>query len=117
LVIPTSGALFKINLGGVATLASGFPYNYTTGVNNAGDTGATTDRPVINGVVVGRNTGRGRAIYDFSPFVERAFSFGAQRLLWVIRTLSSLGIKDFRGVLLGILRGVTAPPIDHAEAA
>ena len=36
--------------------------------------------------------------------------------LWVIRTLSALGIKDFRGVLLGMLRGVTAPPIDHAEA-
>jgi hypothetical protein len=32
--------------------------------------------------------------------------------LWVIRTLSALGIKDFRGVLLGMLRGVTAPPID-----
>ena len=33
-----------------------------------------------------------------------------------IRTLSALGIKDFRSVLLGMLRGVTAPPIDHAEA-
>ena len=73
-------APFKINLGGVATLASGLPYNYTTGVNNSGDTGATTDRPVINGVVVGRNTGRGRAIYDFAPFVERGFSFGAERV-------------------------------------
>ena len=38
------------------------------------------------------------------------------RWLWVIRTLSALGIKDFRGVLLGMLRGVTAPPIDYAEA-
>ena len=36
--------------------------------------------------------------------------------VWVIRTLSALGIKDFRSVLLGRLRGVTAPPIDHAEA-
>jgi hypothetical protein len=31
---------------------------------------------VINGVVTGRNTGRGRAIYDFSPFIEKTFSFG-----------------------------------------
>ena len=38
-------------------------------------------------------------------------------LLWVTRALSALGIKDFRCVLLGMLRGVTAPPIDHAEAA
>ncbi len=64
---------FKINFGGVATLASGLPYNYTTGTTNSGDTGATTDRPVINGVVVGRNTGRGTAIYDLSPFLEKVF--------------------------------------------
>ena len=66
-------APYSFQIGGIATLASGLPYNYVTGVNNSGDTGATTDRPVINGVVVGRNTGRGRAIYDFSPFVEKDF--------------------------------------------
>ena len=43
------------------------------GTNNSGDAGATTDRPVINGVVVGRNAGRGHAIYDFSPFLEENF--------------------------------------------
>jgi outer membrane receptor protein involved in Fe transport len=64
---------FKINFGGVMTLASGLPYNYTTGTTNSGDTGATTDRPVINGVVVGRDTGRGTAIYDLSPFLEKVF--------------------------------------------
>lgn len=62
-------APFKIHLGGVATMASGLPYNLVTGTNNSGDTGATTDRPVINGVVVGRNTGRGTPIYDVAPFV------------------------------------------------
>ena len=46
---------WKFRTGGVATLASGLPFNYITGANNSGDTGATTDRPVINGVVVGRN--------------------------------------------------------------
>ncbi len=67
---------FKISMGGVATVASGLPYNYTTGVTNSGDTGATTDRPVINGVVIGRNAGRGNAIYDISPFIERPFALG-----------------------------------------
>src|ERR1035437_4642669 len=67
---------FKINFGGVMTLASGLPYNYTTGTTNSGDTGATTDRPAINGVVVGRNVGRGNPIYDVSPFLERAFMLG-----------------------------------------
>lgn len=69
-------APWKVNLGGIATLASGLPYNFTTGTNNSGDTGATADRPVINGVVVGRNAGRGRPIYDFSPFIERPIAFG-----------------------------------------
>ncbi len=69
-------APLRITLGGVATLASGLPFNIVTGANNSGDTGAVTDRPVINGVVVARNAGRGHAIYDVSPFVERPFSFG-----------------------------------------
>ncbi len=72
---------WKITLGGVNTMGSGLPYNYTTGATNSGDTGATTDRPVINGVVVGRNAGRGQAIYDLSPFVERPFAFGERMQL------------------------------------
>ncbi len=73
-------APLKINFGGIMTLASGLPYNLTTGLNNSGDTGGTTDRPVINGVVVGRNTGRGRAIYEVSPFIERPFALGTERV-------------------------------------
>jgi carboxypeptidase family protein len=70
----------KINFGGVMTLASGLPYNITTGATNSGDTGATTDRPVIDGVVVGRNTGRGGPIYDVAPFLERSFALGIERV-------------------------------------
>jgi outer membrane receptor protein involved in Fe transport len=66
-------APFKIHVGGLASLAGGLPYNLTTGTTNSGDTGATTDRPVINGVVVGRNTGRGTPLYDVEPFISRAF--------------------------------------------
>jgi hypothetical protein len=73
-------APWKIVVGGVATMGSGLPYNYTTGTTNSGDTGATTDRPVINGAVVGRNIGHGRAIYDLSPFLERSFALGTDRV-------------------------------------
>jgi hypothetical protein len=66
-------APLKIQIGGIASLAGGLPYNLTTGTTNSGDTGATTDRPVINGVVVGRNTGRGTPIYSVDPFVAREF--------------------------------------------
>jgi hypothetical protein len=66
----------KIRVGGILSLASGLPFNYVTGVNNSGDTGGTTDRPVINGAVVGRNAGHGRPVYEASPFMERPFAFG-----------------------------------------
>ncbi len=69
-------APFGITAGGIATLASGLPYNFVTGVTNSGDTGATTDRPVINGAVVGRNTGRGTPLYDLEPFLEKRIGFG-----------------------------------------
>lgn len=78
----------KINFGGVMTLASGLPYNIVTGTTNSGDNGATTDRPVINGVVVGRNTGRGRPIYDVSPFLERQFALFTERAQLVLRAES-----------------------------
>jgi hypothetical protein len=73
-------APLKIHVGGIASLAGGLPYNLTTGTTNSGDTGATTDRPVINGVVVGRNTGRGTPIYDVDPFLSRAFPLFHDRL-------------------------------------
>ena len=81
----TVRAPFGINVGGVTTVASGLPFNFVTGTNNSGDSGGTTDRPVINGVVVGRNTGRGRAIYDVSPFVEKEFPIKSERLRVVAR--------------------------------
>ena len=69
-------APWGISTGGIATIAGGLPYNYVTGVTNSGDTGATTDRPVIDGAVVGRDTGRGTAIYDLEPFVAKRFALG-----------------------------------------
>ena len=78
----------KINFGGVATLASGLPFNFTTGAVNSGDNGATADRPVINGVVVGRNVGRGGSIYEVSPFLERPFALHGDRLRLVLRAES-----------------------------
>lgn len=63
----------KVQFGGVGTLASGLPYNIVTGTTNSGNTGGTTDRPVINGVVIGRNAGRGRGQYAVDPFLSRTF--------------------------------------------
>jgi hypothetical protein len=76
----TFNAPLGFNFGAVITLASGLPFNFVTGSNNSGDAGATTDRPVIDSTVVGRNTGRGRPIYDFSPFVEKKFAVMRERI-------------------------------------
>jgi outer membrane receptor protein involved in Fe transport len=63
------------NAGMLSSLAAGRPYNITTGADNNGDN-STADRPVVNGVVIGRNAGRGTPVYDISTFVERAFPVG-----------------------------------------
>ncbi|MGH9393198.1 MAG: TonB-dependent receptor, partial [Terriglobales bacterium] len=74
-------APFGVSVGGVATLASGLAYNVTTGTFNGGNTRQETDRPVIDGVVIARNSGRGSPIYSFDPFIERPFRIGERMSL------------------------------------
>jgi outer membrane receptor protein involved in Fe transport len=64
-------------VGGVTTLASGRPYNITTGTDVNGD-GANTDRPFdfATGTFLGRNTGKGTPVYDTAVFAERNFRLG-----------------------------------------
>ena len=102
---------FGVDLGGINTIASGLPFNIVTGANNSGDPGATTDRPVINGAVVGRNTGRGSAIYQFDPFVEKAFSFG-ERFKANLRAeaFNVLNHPNFVGYIGTFGNGNAAPP-------
>jgi outer membrane receptor protein involved in Fe transport len=64
---------FDVVIGGVATAASGRPFNMTTGADNNGDA-ANTDRPVIGGAVVGRNAGRGSSIFGLDALVQKDFS-------------------------------------------
>jgi hypothetical protein len=77
---------FHFTVGGVASLASGVPYNITVGQDLNGDR-SNTDRPFINGSVFGRNAGRGSAIYNVSAFVEREFVF-SERLRASVRAES-----------------------------
>jgi outer membrane receptor protein involved in Fe transport len=70
---------WDFNFGGVATFATGRPYNITTGADNNGD-GSNTDRPVIDGHVIGRNAGRGHDLYDLSLFLEHEFPMGGATL-------------------------------------
>lgn len=71
---------FKLNFGGVGSFASGLPFNYVTGTTNSGDTGATTDRPVINGAVIARNAGRANGLYALDPYLSRSFPLVLERV-------------------------------------
>ena len=75
----------KVYFGGVGTFGSGLPYNIVTGTTNSGNTGGTTDRPVINGAVIGRDTGRGNGQYSVDPFVSRAFPLYRDRVALDLR--------------------------------
>jgi hypothetical protein len=61
---------WQITVGSWTQVASGRPFNITTGTDNNGD-GSNSDRPVINGVVIPRNFGKGTATYDVSAFVQK----------------------------------------------
>jgi len=106
----TFHAPLGLDFGGITTLASGLPFNIVTGGNNSGDPGATTDRPVINGVVLGRNTGRGRPIYDFSPFMEKVFPFGENlRARLRAEAFNVLNHPNFVGYIGTFGNGTAAP--------
>ncbi len=68
----------------VATLAFSRPFNITTGADNNGD-GSLSDRPVLDGHVMGRNNGRGTPIYDLMMFVERGFNLARERIRLSVR--------------------------------
>lgn len=60
---------YDVTVGTVTQLASARPVNSTTGVDNNGD-GSTTDRPVIDGVVVTKSAFRGTPTEDVSIYIE-----------------------------------------------
>src|SRR4029077_9131876 len=55
--------------GTVTQIGSARPFNATTGIDNNGD-GVNNDRPVIDGVVVGKSTFRGTGTQDVALFLE-----------------------------------------------
>jgi len=60
---------WNFTAGTLAMFASARPFNATTGVDNNGDT-INNDRPVINGVVVGRSAFVGTSTSEVDLFVE-----------------------------------------------
>jgi hypothetical protein len=104
-------APLAIHFGGIGAFGSGLPYNIVTGTTNSGDTGATTDRPIVNGMVIPRNAGRGKPIYDVSPFLERRFPLSSDRVALTLRAeaFNVFNHPNFVGYVATWGNGAAAP--------
>jgi hypothetical protein len=70
----------NLTAGTVTQLASGRPFNATTGVDNNGD-GANNDRPVIDGRVIPKSSFHGTGTEDVSIFVEERLKAAGRTVL------------------------------------
>jgi hypothetical protein len=71
---------YHVTAGTLMQFASARPFNSVTGVDNNGD-GANNDRPVVNGVVIGKSAFRGTPTQDIGLFVEGRVKAGGRALL------------------------------------
>ena len=92
---------WNITAGTVSMFASARPFNATTGADNNGD-GVNNDRPVVDGVVIGKSTFRGTPTSDVAAFVEDRIKL-SERTSLVLR-LEGFNLLN-HGNFLG--RGVT----------
>jgi hypothetical protein len=87
---------YNITAGTVTQLASGRPFNATTGVDNNGD-GSNNDRPVIDGVVIGKSTFRGTATQDVALFLEGRLKFASKSVLLRLEGFNLLNHANLLG--------------------
>ncbi|HEY9233084.1 MAG TPA: TonB-dependent receptor, partial [Blastocatellia bacterium] len=101
---------WRFTVGGVTTLASGVPYNITVGQDINGDR-ANSDRPFVGGAVLGRNAGRGSAIYSTNAFVEHEIRFSERyRLSLRAESYNLFNHSNYYGRNGVFGTGATAPP-------
>jgi outer membrane receptor protein involved in Fe transport len=79
-IVGTYRLPLDITAGAVVSLAAAKPFNSTTGFDNNGD-GNNNDRPVINGIVVGRYSFRGTPISSTDLFGEYRIRIQASRTI------------------------------------
>ena len=102
---------YDVAVGGVVTAASGYRYNVTTGTDNNGD-GSNSDRPVIDGAVIGRNAGRGDPIYSTDVFAERRFPLTSERVVSArveaFNVFNRANVAGYNGVYGDLATGLPA---------
>lgn len=87
---------WNITAGTVTTLASARPFNATTGVDNNGD-GLNNDRPVIDGVVIGKSAFTGTGTQDVSMYLEGTIKTGGRSLVLRFEGFNILNHNNYLG--------------------
>jgi hypothetical protein len=102
--VTTSGVFFlpgRFDVSTTGRFTSGRPFNATVG--SAGDVnrdGQTTDRPMVDGSVMARNTFRNTAFYNVDLRVERSFDLPANRGRLIL-SADFFNLFNFDNVLIG----------------
>jgi hypothetical protein len=101
----TSTSVFFLPAGfevsSIERLASGRPFTATAG--SAGDLnkdGQTTDRPIVDGVVMARNTFRNTAFYNVDLRIGRTFELSGQKGR-ILLSLDFFNVFNFDNVVIG----------------
>jgi hypothetical protein len=87
---------WNLTAGTVMQFASARPFNATTGVDNNGD-GANNDRPVVNGVVIGKSAFRGTPTQEVALFGEWRIKIKGQTLLFRAEGFNLLNHGNYLG--------------------
>ncbi len=87
---------WNITAGTVSSFASARPFNATTGVDNNGD-GANNDRPVVDGVVIGKSAFRGTGTQDIGMFAEYRWKVSRQTVLFRVEGFNLLNHGNYLG--------------------
>jgi hypothetical protein len=101
--------------GTVAQFASARPFNAMTGVDNNGD-GLISDRPVINGGVIGKSAFRGTGTSDVALFAEGRLKTAGKTLLLRVEGFNVFNHANILGRLVNYGDGGT-PNANFGQAA
>jgi hypothetical protein len=85
---------FNLQLGAVVTATSAPPYNVITGTDDNKDRNVN-DRPVVNGAMVGPNSGRGDSYFDADVRVSKAITIGRGRLDLIFETFNLFNTRNY----------------------
>jgi hypothetical protein len=87
-----------IDLGAIAVLTSAPPYNIVTGTDDNGDRNAN-DRPIVNGVMLRPNAGRGDGYFTTDLRIGKLMAFGSRRVEVMVEMFNLFNTDNYAGYI------------------